>query len=216
MLVSWCLLSCCVYCLFLLLLFSLFSLFTLFQLSPCFPPLHTSPQASPLFPQAITALLSESVGHSYMLFGQSLHLLSSSSFLSPAIAVSLFHVSIPLLLFCVFWWIIFTSRFHPLVVFTRRPTSAGYSKLLHPRVCLFVALILSPWGGTCGVTFPWNIWTTHLPFPGFRSIWDQLFNFSTGVLVWFHFNPLLCFELQLTYREIHNTDNEHLCIPYPG
>ena len=78
-----------------------FLLFTLLQMSPfpnSFAHLHPCPAS---FPLAVTTPLSMSMGHAYMFFGSSLHLLSSGPpVTSPLTTVSLFHVSMPLFLFC--------------------------------------------------------------------------------------------------------------------
>ena len=80
------------------LFFNLFLLFTLLHMSPFSPTLPTSAQPLPL---TTTMLLYVSMGYAHMFFGQSLHLLSFSSPPSSLLtAVSLFHVSIPLFLYC--------------------------------------------------------------------------------------------------------------------
>ena len=85
-----------------LLFITLFLLLTLLKMSPLsHPTLPTSHQLSPLSPQAVITLSSVSMGYAYVFLGHSFHLLSSSlPSPSPLTAVSLFHVHMPLFLFC--------------------------------------------------------------------------------------------------------------------
>ena len=78
-----------------------FVLLTLLQLSP-FPHLHPPPPSPHLsFPLGVTTLLCVSMCYAHVSFSSSLHLLFHLVPSPPPVAVvSLFHVSMPLLLFC--------------------------------------------------------------------------------------------------------------------
>ena len=93
--------------LFHLIFFFIIFIITLLEMSS-YPPICLPPPSPTPFPLAITTLLSMSMGYAYMFFGWPLFLFLFCTH-TLLTAVSLFHVSMPLFLFCSS---IFFIRFH--------------------------------------------------------------------------------------------------------
>ena len=86
-----------------IILFKLYFIIYAITVVPVFSPLPTSTQPTPATPSCNPYILSMSIGHTYVFSGY----LLPSPFIwfplpptSPPTAVSLFHVSVPLFLFC--------------------------------------------------------------------------------------------------------------------